>query len=731
MFRTTRWFIILSLASIGNVEAADRWQERGVGGGTATMINAPLPQRFRVDAGAPLSAVPGTDVDFDEDLETVRHRVITKLLEPAVDPHQIGELMDSIREDGSWPGIDYADTSRTGFEHQEHLDNMLALGRAFRQPGSSYHDNVEVREAVWKALDFWIGHDFLSENWWWNEIGTPQRIGDLLLIMDEATTDEQVEGSAPIVGRAHLGAWGARPGGDLIIIAGIMGKYALFRRDLDLLDEALTAIAGEVGFAVDRGDPSDVRGLQTDFSFHHRHDRVTSTITYGLGFASDFVDWADTVNGTRFAFPDESVRLIVDFFLDGISKTMAHGTYPDPGARNRGITRRGALEPRSSELPEALLRITSYRQDELEAIVRIRNDERKPELTSSRFFWHSEYYSHQRPHYFASVRMYSSRNHSMEDPYNSEGIQNHHLADGYNFITRTGEEYLDIFPVWDWQKIPGATIVQKPELPDPGEIQQPGVTDFVGAVTDGTYGAVAFDFVSPLDPLSARKSWFFFDDEFVALGAGIRSDSEYPVATTLNQSLLNGDVVSGQSGGAASVLRQGEHGLTGLAWVHHDSTAYLFPEPTAVRVENTARSGSWQDINEQAWARASREERKEVFTLWLDHGVAPQRKGYAYIVVPGIDVADIDRYREASPIDVFVNTPEVQAVAHEGLGIVQMVFYEPGEVEVGGGVTVAVDTPGLVMVKMSGQAVEEITTADPTRQGRSIPVTLVRAATRD
>lgn len=218
MFRTARCFIILSLASIGNVASADQGHDRGVDGGTATMINEPLPQRFRADAGALLSAVPGSDVDFDEDLETVRRRVIAKLLEPTVDEQQVVELMSSIREDGSWPRIDYADTSRTGFEHQEHLDNMLALGRSYRQPESPYYDDAEVRDAVWRSLDFWIAHDFLSENWWWNEIGTPQRIGDLLLIMDEATTDEQVEGTAPIVGRAHLGAWGARPGGDLIKI---------------------------------------------------------------------------------------------------------------------------------------------------------------------------------------------------------------------------------------------------------------------------------------------------------------------------------------------------------------------------------------------------------------------------------------------------------------------------------------------------------------------------------
>ncbi len=150
------------------------------------------------------------------------------------------------------------------------------------------------------------------------------------------------------------------------------------------------------------------------------------------------MDWADKVRGTTFRFPDESIELITDFYLDGISKHMAFGTYPDPGALNRGITRRGAIAAQNSELPEKLLRVTSYRQEELEAIAQISRGERDADLKSSQFFWHTEYFSHQRSHYFSSVRMFSSRNHSMEVPYNSEGLKNHHLADGYNFITRTG-----------------------------------------------------------------------------------------------------------------------------------------------------------------------------------------------------------------------------------------------------------------------------------------------------
>ena len=87
----------------------------------------------------------------------------------------------------------------------------------------------------------------------------------------------------------------------------------------------------------------------------------------------------------------------------------------------------------------------------------------------------------------------------------------HHFGDGSNFISLTGKEYFNIYPVWDWQKIPGTTVVQKPELPHWKEIAKKGLTDFVGGVSDGEYGAAAFDFASAHDPLKARKAWFFFE----------------------------------------------------------------------------------------------------------------------------------------------------------------------------------------------------------------------------
>src|SRR5690606_21956287 len=116
--------------------------------------------------------------------------------------------------------------------------------------------------------------------------------------------------------------------------------------------------------------------------------------------------------------------------------------YPDPGAKNRGITRKGALEPGGVTLPENLRNSSDYRSKELDDIINIRLGLNPSISLSNSFFWHSEYLSHQRPHYFASVRMYSDRNKNMEEPYNEEGLKNHHYADGSNFISLTGNEYL-------------------------------------------------------------------------------------------------------------------------------------------------------------------------------------------------------------------------------------------------------------------------------------------------
>ena len=304
-----------------------------------------------------------------QDLERVRHRMVTELLRDTVIEDRVTELLLDLSPAGRWPDVDYRDTSRTGFDHSRHLSRLVELARAYRKPGTPYTGDSELRAAIARGLDDWLTNDYIGENWWDNQIGTPRQLVHVLLLYDDALTERQRELAAPIMGRATLEAWGARPGGDLIKIAGILGEYALFTRDTTTLRTVVTALAGEIQFAEARGTPEDLRGMQVDYSFQHRDDRVTSILSYGLGYADAFASWAERLAGTSYALPQQATRRLVDYYLDGISRSAAFGTYPDPGAMNRGLSRPGALTPYGPELPLRLLRATDYRAEELRTLV--------------------------------------------------------------------------------------------------------------------------------------------------------------------------------------------------------------------------------------------------------------------------------------------------------------------------------------------------------------------------
>ncbi len=658
------------------------------------------------------------------DLEKIRKRVVFELMEADVDYTHVAHLINTINNDGSWPGINYEDTSRTGFEHSRHLSYMVDLSHAYKKSHTKYYQDRKTRKALKKALNYWFENDFICENWWWNQIGTPDRFVTILLIMDEDLTDKEKERAAPIMARSTLNAWGARPGGDRIKIAGIYGKYGLFLRDEAILREVINTMATEIRYAVDRDTPNDIRGLQTDLSFHHRGDRVNNTLSYGLNFSSVFAEWAAKVGDTEFHFPDRAIQLLVDYYLDGVCKMMVFGTYPDLGAKNRSISRMGALHPHGVETPKKLILASNYRNAELAEIIQIRNGNAKPNFTSSKFFWHSEYYSHQQPDYFSSVRMYSTRNRSMEEPYNQEGLKNHHLGEGSNFVYQTGKEYNNIFPVLDWQKIPGTTIVQKASLPPEDEIQKEGQMDFVGGVTNGKQGAVTFDFQSPYHSLKARKAWFFFDEEYVCLGTLITSKEKEPVFTSINQTWLRGDVSISDDGKIRS-LEQGEHKLQNVQWINHDGVAYVLPTKTSLGISNQTQLGSWYSINRQSDSPKETVS-AEVFTAWIDHGMEPQNASYQYIVVPGMTNESIETYVKDLPIQIVANTPEIQAVSNKKAGITQIVFYQAGKARISEDMHLVSRNACLVMLKTPDGELKEISVADPSRKLKSVEIQINR-----
>jgi len=391
--------------------------------------------------------------------------------------------------------------------------------------------------------------------------------------------------------------------------------------------------------------------------------------------------------------------------------------------KNRSISHKATFKPHEITEVERLLVSTDYRKDELEEILSLRKGEAEPSKSFCKFFWQTEHFVMQRPNYYTTVRMYSTRNRNMEVPYNGPGKTTHHRADGTNYLQLTGDEYHNIWPVYDWQKISGTTIMQKPELYGPEEIQKDGLTDFVGAVTDGMIGAVAFDFRSPHDMTGAKKSWFFFDDEYVCLGTDINTDQKLPVVTTINQVLMRSNVMIEQNG-KTEKLDKGNRELNEVKWVWQDKIGYIFPQPATVNLSNQTKQGRWSDITDQ---KNISEEivSEEVFILWFDHGNRPRNASYEYIVVPDVNEQELEQTTGNNrDIEIISNTSEMQAVKHSKLDICQIAFYKAGEVEVAKNSIFRMHSQGMAMLKMQGNRLEELTISDPSRKLSRIVITV-------
>ncbi|MCW3106188.1 MAG: chondroitin lyase, partial [Segetibacter sp.] len=166
-------------------------------------------------------------------------------------------------------------------------------------------------------------------------------------------------------------------------------------------------------------------------------------------------------------------------------------------------------------------------------------------------------------------------------------------------------------------------------------------------------------------------------------------------------------------------LDRGQHELKDVSWVIHDSVAYLFPAPVSVNVGNATATGNWREITHQASA-TTETVKKDLFSLWLNHGQKPTAASYAYMVVTGITPTTANGYLSKSGVVILSNTPDMQAVQNKVLNMTQVVFYQPGTIKINGNVSLTAESACIVLIKMANNAIEKIAVSDPTQKLKSL-----------
>lgn len=638
--------------------------------------------------------------------DSIRHHVRHEYRSVPADSQTIW-WVSTIRPDGTWADIDYQDRSLALWQLEKHLDRLVNM--------ALYYESSEVRspkdlEKIVKGLRHWFVGDYHNDNWWYEKIGVPRRILTLAYVLDDDLPVTLRDTVSRALDAIDSDGHPARPGGDRIQVLSNHAKVLLWRRDIKgavLLFKKIEAEASVApmedvmydaagGLAVRNAFRPAGRGLQADLTFHHRGDRVNSTVTYGLELPEYFTYWAQLLSDTPWHFSTCHIHMVIDFYLDGVCRHLVRGRYVEPSAFNRELARpwSGTM---SSRLSHQLMAVCGgYRVAELHHMADVQ--EGKADFTASyaHHFWQSEYFVFSRPHYQTAVRLHSVRNANQEAAHNQEGLRNHFRGDGACHLSVTGTEYRGLQPVFDFRRIPGVTSPLLPYEPlaEWGSVNMlTSEIVFAGAVCDSLYGAVAFDFKSERSDLQARKSWFFFDQGYVCLGSDI---SYHSTADTL--------VTTVEQCRQQSPLRR--HGQ----WYFHGGNGYQVIDGHA---ESTIqqRHGRWDNCVRGVTYTADTLS-ASVFTLSIDHGVKPHGSHYAYAVVPGVTRAVKPWYT------ILRNGRGIQAVESRDGETVYVVFYQAGSIRTHAG-RIRVDAPCMVMVRQG-----EIYVSDPSRQSATLTLTV-------
>ncbi|HAS6053324.1 TPA: DNRLRE domain-containing protein [Vibrio vulnificus] len=599
------------------------------------------------------------------------------------------QYRDALLADGSWPDIDYTIVATDEKPIRAHLDRIRVLAAAehlFPQAGYA--------QAAIEAMYYWYSADRTNKNWWWNEIGKQLRLGPAALMLGSALPSDLktlIQGDMP---SAPYKTGANRTDLSKAVIFG-----GLLANDAAQVQRGLEGIAETIMI-------TEAEGVQADYSFQ-QHGAQLYTGGYGEVFFDTASFWAYHVRDLQWKFSPEQIDLLSDYFLEGVRWMNSHGTL-DYNARGRGISRVQVVDKSTlQQQSQYIVALSPQRAQEAEQFRRHVAGEGAG-FEGFKQFWRSDYASKVGENHFIGVKMNSLRIEPTEAG-NNENLLGNWLGFGSMFIMQRGDEYHNLFPVWNWALVPGVTAPQFAEKPaDWGSIVMN--TSFVGGVSDGRYGVAVMDMNAY--GTQAKKAWFSFKDEMVALGAGIASTRSEYVNTSVNQTRLNGPVtVDG------AVYEKGSRALVNASWVHHDGIGYVFPAYWYGHMNNQTQSGNWYDINR---GQANEVVSDEVFMLRIGHSWQPTNASYQYIIVPNRTASQVEAYAQQSPIAVLSNSNTLQAVHHQGLNVTGVIFHQPGSINLHDGSTLSVSQASVVLIDQS--AADPVVTLSTPGQGTQVQV---------
>lgn len=666
---------------------------------------------------------------------------------------------------------------------------LRTLAYAYATNGCDLYQNEEVKNEILSAWDLMTSRFYcdgapLFGNWYHWQISGPSAFLQGMIAMHEEISPERMNKYIAAVhkfvpySKAKVVEKAPTPtGANLVEQAKNVAMTGVLTNDISQktykFDDFKNAMKESFKYSNRPGEAQD--GFWQDGSYF-QHSTIAYMGGYGAALyeslAPFFYVFADTE--WELVYSDNAQDIPLDFIFKGIEPLIYDGSFMEMAAGRHVLNR--ADRSIANGLISSLMSYTESMSDEKNARLKsmlkyyisldpqyfyngtsnifslqkgleIMEDETI--LPREDYILHKRYasmdkVSHITADYGFGVSMHSQRT-SNFGPMNDEGKRLWNVSDGMTYIYNGDKDQYNS-SYWctvDPRRLSGTTTEFVMRGAGAGAWSKNPFPFVGGTDMDDKYGVTGMHLKtlgsgSSKDGTEAKKSWFMFDEEVVALGSGITSNTGNYVETIVDNRRINPDAsntvtVNGtvmdnitdntteKTDSDGKSIPKGTD-VSDVNYIHLEgndgtNTGYYFPESTDIRVLKEVRTGNWIDVT-----RYEGEATDAYATFAIEHGKKPQNDSYAYFILPSKTNEETAQYAQTASdkIEILQQTNDAHIVMNNELNIKAANIWNSTE-EFNSGIRA--NASASVMIRETSDTIE-ISISDPTQTRTSLTVEL-------
>ena len=644
---------------------------------------------------------------------------------------EITTYLEKIQKDDKKIWDDLADYSKSANLTKTYR-RLEQIAKSVTNPKSKYYNDKEVISTVKRSMKL-MEDNYYNENteskgnWWDYEIGAPRAINNILTIMNQYFSKEEivklllpiskmVPDPSKIMVSQNRGKKAF--GGNLSDLGKVKVIEGILLEDNEKLEVAINTVSNVLEVV------SEGEGFHYDGSYVD-HTNIAYTGAYGNVLIDGFSQLLPIIQTSPYKIEQNKLKILYNWIHEGFLPLIYRGELMDM-TRGRSLSRKSqSAHIAAVEVLRGILRIAEVSEpsekNKLQEIVKniIQSDNYYDTFLSLKSFYdvylfetllsnnmvgeierntYLKLYNdmnkvayYNKEHGFAfGISMHSDKIQNYEFM-NKENAKGWYTSDGVSYLYNDDLSHFsdDYWATVDPYKLPGITENNKAREKGLGMTTMKN--SFVGSTSlNKKFGTVAMDFSNLDNTMSAKKSWFILGDRVVFLGSGVKDASGTNGYTVIenrkikrnskNCSMEKEDykvIVDGKEKTVDSNEMELQANNIFLKSSNKEmNIGYKFLNTTSLNLKKETRSGTWKDINE---SQSNKSVENTFLKIVQPHDMV--RNSYAYVLYPNRDEKEFAEEVCREEITVIENSETNQVIYDKLNNTYGVVKYDDSELK--------------------------------------------------